>query len=93
MSPLRQEALQILEATPEEELPALIRQMRALSEPLPDRAEFRRILEQKFGLKDDAAEIHEAATFITGSLAKMNVVDKCKSVEDFRDERLREKYA
>ena len=58
-----------------------------------DRRNFIGVLEKNFARKSDAADIRKAINFITSSLSHMNESDKYKTVAQFREERLSEKYA
>lgn len=62
------------------------------AQPLPDRAEFRRILEQKFGLKDDAAQKRRALDDLERIIRskKINLpadFDYKEELAKYRDER------
>ena len=48
---------------------------------------------KKYGLKDNADEIQKSIDHIKGALSLMSESDKNKSVKEWREERLREKYA
>ena len=48
---------------------------------------------KKYGLKENADEIQESIDRIKGALSSMSESDKNKSIKEWREERLREKYA
>ena len=101
MTTLRQELFDAVKILPEENILSALNYIRKnfLVQPQekksaqPDLQNFREIMAKKYGLKENAAEIQASIDFITGVLKDFDESSKKKSLDDWREERLREKYA
>lgn len=107
MTALRQQAHEMLDMMPENIILNLIQLMQAEQEKKEARQKewqelerqereikaFGERMAKKYGLKANADEIQESIDRIKGSLSSMSESDKNKSVKEWREERLREKYA
>ena len=100
MTALRQELFDAVKILPEENILSALNYIRKnfLVQPQekkttqPDLQNFREIMAKKYGLKENAAEIQASIDFITGVLKDFDESSKKKSLDDWREERLREKY-
>ena len=107
MTALRQQVHEMVDMMPENVLLNLIQlmqteqtqQIEVKKAKMPgtlSESEFKRLkskLGDKLELKENADEIQESIDRIKGALSSMNEIDKKKSVKEWREERLREKYA
>lgn len=101
MTALRQELFDIVKILPEENILSALNYIREnfLSKPRkkesvqPDLKNFHELMTKKYGLKENAAEIRASIDFITGALKDVDESSKKKSLKEWREERLREKYA
>ena len=100
MTALRQELFDVVRILPEENISSALNYIRKnfLSPKKKDFSEmsteeFMKIMAKKYGLKDNAAEIQASVNFITGALKDIDESAKKKSLKEWREERLKEKYA
>jgi|GEM_PF-2164846 len=95
MTALRQELFDAVSILPEDKISAALQYIREnfLSPMKKTSQDFHDITTKKFALKENADEIQAAIDGIKGALASMSEVDKNKSIADWREERLKEKYA
>ena len=107
MTALQQQAHKMIDMMPESVILNLIQLMQLEQEKKESRKKelqeierqereikaFGERMAKKFGLKENADEIQESIDRIKGALSSMNESDKNKSVKEWREERLREKYA
>jgi len=90
MTALRQQVFEILEKVPEENLLKIIRYIQLKNLATISKATS---IEKNLTLKKNADEIQYAIDEIKGVLFSMSESDKNKSIADWREERLKEKYA
>ena len=100
MTALRQELFDVVRILPEENISSALNYIREnfLSPKKKDFSamsteEFMKIMAKKYGLKDNAAEIQASIDFIKSMHQFMDGSTKNKTLEELREERLREKYA
>lgn len=89
MTALRQQAFEMLESVPEENLLEIIQYIQVKNLAAISKAENKK----NFLFQNDANKIQSAIDNIKGILFSMSETDKNKSMKDWHEERLREKYA
>ncbi len=90
MTTLRQQAFEILENVPEENLLKIICYIQLKNLATISKVTSR---EKNLTLKKNADEFQSAIDGIKGVLSSMSDFNKNKSIADWREERLKEKYA
>ena len=95
MTALRQQLFDIVNLLPEDKISVAVQYIREnlLPQPKKKTPQNRDITTKKFALKENADEIQQAIDRVKGVLSSMSEADKNKSIAEWREERLREKYA
>ena len=98
MTALRQQLFDAVNILPEENILLALNYIREnfLSKPQEKksaRLDAAEIMTKKYALKENADEIQQAIDRVKGVLSSMSEADKNKSIAEWREERLREKYA
>ena len=101
MTALRQELFDAVKILPEENILSALNYIREnflvnqqeKKSAQPDLQNFHEIMAKKYGLKENADEIQESIEFIKSMHKFMDGSTANKNLDEWREERLREKYA
>ena len=101
MTALRQELFDAVKILPEENILSALNYIREnflvnqqeKKSAQPDLQNFHEIMAKKYGLKENADEIQESIEFIKSMQKFMDGSTANKNLDEWREERLREKYA
>ena len=104
MTALRQQLFDAVNILPEDKISVALQYIRENLLPQQKKKEatildlknlknFHENMAKKYGLKENADEIQQAIDRVKGVLSSMSEADKNKSIAEWREERLREKYA
>ena len=101
MTALRQELVDIVELVPEDKIFSLLQYIRKTiltrpqetKSPEKDVQAFKERLTKKYELKDNAAEIQSSIDFIKNLHSRMDKSLASRTDEEWREERLKGKYA